>query len=81
MLYLLTLDVVSNSPRTNRRTIQLLPTPESPNRTNCIHVNPKVSSLPCAKIQHSFSLVLSAMERKKVEGYHPSLTNIMFSEM
>jgi len=31
----LTLDVGSNWPRTKRRTIQLLPTPESPNKTSC----------------------------------------------
>lgn len=34
---LVTLDVGSNWPRTKRRTIQLLPTPESPNSTSCIH--------------------------------------------
>lgn len=32
---ILTLDVGSNCPRTKRRTIQLLPTPESPNKTSC----------------------------------------------
>lgn len=30
-----TLEVGSNWPRTNRRTMQLFPTPESPNRTSC----------------------------------------------